>query len=161
MLVAGSIRIDEPLPRRLAKAEIISWTWPTPADQMLLHQARARGFKNIQRPFNVTSARNVLLEHTIYDLTCEHTLTRGLLYALFAGKHSRDSTIANAMKVFIAVRRNSSAKVSFALRLVSTGDVEGDSPEQMLWADIFAPKRGEYASNHSLRRKRRKDRTEP
>jgi len=74
-------------------------------------------------------------------------------------KRSPDSTIANATKASTAARRNLSARVNFALLLVSTGGVAGDLPEQMLWGDISGRKQVEFASSLSSKKRGRNDKT--
>ena len=122
-----------------------SSTWRFRSDHRRTAETSQDACKSIQRPSNAHCAQSDSRAHTICDHICARTQTSDHSCVQSAAKPSRDSMIANDMRVCTAVRRSSSARASY--RAATNGVAEEDSLAQMHWVDISAPKLDEFASS--------------
>lgn len=107
--------------------------------------------RSTQRHSNVRSVPSVSPVLIICALTSVLTRTRGLLFALSAGKHLRASMTAKDTKAFIQERKNLSVAGNLH------GEVNGDAAVvllvQTLLGAILGPKQAGSVSNHCSTKK--------
>lgn len=123
---------------------ITSLTSQTPSERLQMAPIAA-GNRNTLPLSNATFARSVSLERTISARTSAHTLTSGHSFAQSVAKHSLDSTIANATKVFTPARKSLSAEA--LCKAIHSGAADADSHVPMLWAGILGQKLAVSASS--------------
>jgi len=115
----------------------------------------AAGNRSIRLHSSATCVRSVSLELTTFVPIFAHIQTNDLSFARSVVKHLRVSTIVSVTKVFIRVKRSSSAEATY--KLVQAGVVGVDSLVQTLWAATLDRKPDESASNPCLMRKPPRD----
>jgi len=113
-------------------------------------QKAQRDNKSTQPSFNAIYVINASHALTIYDLICAPIQTNAHLYALFAERRLRGSTIESVIRTYTLGRK--SMNVSGYLRVEIRGAAKRSLHERMLWDGIFVPMRAKSVSGRCLRK---------